>query len=404
MPAPVFYSLSPFGTGDIKVAANIVIASGVASLSAAQTGNIGVGTEIEYNSLHAYIAPNRIGFDSGSVEIKPDTKIADATSGATGIVRFVEVTGGTWGGGDAAGWIYFEKTTGTFGNNNLINRTKPTSSNNVATVNGTIQGNIGGDNDEFVVKSAVGADAANQGSTSVTSIHHVWASLSAFEGAFTGASYINNASLVAADVVAHACCYYDHDDQTADSTALTVDGTTTDATRKIIIFTPVGGSESINNQRSSGIWDANKANLQAAVTGSGVLVISDEDVEIQGLQIMNTHTSAGSDAACIDLIGSAISTFLADSCILRFESTAGTMSSRSALRGNSQSGAIKAINTVVYDVVGGTTQYTNGVQIAGNATWSLYFCSISNCVVGVKRENATLISKNCCVFRFLSYT
>lgn len=52
----VFYSINTFGTGDLKVASNITITSGVAVLSVAQTGNIGVGCSIEYNSLTVYIS------------------------------------------------------------------------------------------------------------------------------------------------------------------------------------------------------------------------------------------------------------------------------------------------------------------------------------------------------------
>jgi len=46
MPAPVFYSLSPFGTGTIETGAgNITITSGVAVLTVAQTGNIAVAVD-----------------------------------------------------------------------------------------------------------------------------------------------------------------------------------------------------------------------------------------------------------------------------------------------------------------------------------------------------------------------
>jgi len=292
MPAPVFYSVSMYGTGSVETGdGTITISSGVASLSVPQTGNIGVGVEIEYNSLHAYIAPNRIAFTGGgTAELLPDTKIEDNVSGATGIVRFVELTGGTWAGADAAGWIYFEKTTGTFGSSNQINRTKPTSSSDICTTNGSLEGNIGGDNDEFVVKSATGADAANQTETSVTSIHHVWATLSAFEGAFTGGSYINNTSLVSVDVVAHCCFYYDHDNYTADSTVTTINWSgTTDATRKLVIFVPTGNSESVNNQGHSGIWDNEKARLYIATSYQQTLTITEEFVDEIGLQIGNSE-------------------------------------------------------------------------------------------------------------------
>ena len=289
MPAPVFYSISPFGTGTIETGAgNITITSGVATLTVEQTGNIGVGVAIEYDTEDiSYIAPNRIGFDSGgTTELKVDTKIEDATSGATGIVRFVELLSGTWAGGDAAGWIYFESTTGTFGNNNTINRTKPTSSSNIATVDGTIEGNIGNGNTEFVVKSAIGADAANQTVTAVTSIHHEYASLSAFEAGFTDAAHINDTDLTNADVVAHACCYYDHDDYTVDSIMAAFDGATTSITQYIICFAPAGGSESKNIQRHLGAKDANKYLL--VVSSDKCVFVKDNHVNLDGLQLGNS--------------------------------------------------------------------------------------------------------------------
>ena len=174
MSKPVFYSVSPVGSStDMKVAANITISSGVATLSVAQTGNIGAGCRINYNSTHCYIAPNRIGFDSGStVEIKIGDKITGGTSSATGIVRAVHVSSGSWSGENAAGYIYFEKTTGTWQDNEQINRTKPSSSTNVGTTNGTLEGNIGNGNTEFVVLTATGGTPSDQSSTSVTHIYH----------------------------------------------------------------------------------------------------------------------------------------------------------------------------------------------------------------------------------------
>ncbi|NIP55958.1 MAG: hypothetical protein GWN13_29875, partial [Phycisphaerae bacterium] len=91
------------------------ISSGVATLTVAQTGNIGVGCDIDFGAgpTNVYIAPNRIPFNSGgTVELKVGNKITGGTSGATGIVRAIELTSGTWTGGDAAGYIYFSSTTG----------------------------------------------------------------------------------------------------------------------------------------------------------------------------------------------------------------------------------------------------------------------------------------------------
>ena len=86
----------------------------------------------------------------------------------------METTSGTWAGGDASGWIYFEKTTGTFNASEQINRTKPTTIYNIAETNGTIQGNIGNGNTEFVVKTATGGTPTDQTEIAVTSNHHDW--------------------------------------------------------------------------------------------------------------------------------------------------------------------------------------------------------------------------------------
>jgi len=300
MPQPVFYSLSPFGTDELKNGSpNIVISSGVATLSVAQTGNIGAGVCIQYDTTgFAWIAPNRIGFDSGSAEIDPGDKIEGDTSEATGIVRFVEVTGGTWGGGDAAGWIYFEKTTGTFQNDEEINELKPVAADNVATIDGTIQGNIGNGNDKFVVKDVDGDDAGNQTSVSVDKIFHNWASLSDFEANFTGANYINDTDLTNADVVAFACCYYDHVGSPGDAntSAFNPDwGGTTGVNNYLKVYTPTGGAESINSQRHAGTFDSSKYRIELTISSGNHYPINVEEqyVRIEGLQINVTgETSA----------------------------------------------------------------------------------------------------------------
>jgi len=299
----VFYSVSPYGTGTLETGdGTIEITSGVATLSVAQTGNIGVGVCVEYNSLECWIAPNRIAFTSGgTTELLTGTKIAGGTSGATGIVRAIEVTSGTWAGGDAAGWIYFESTTGTWNSSEQINRTKPTSSTNIATTNGSLEGNIGNGNTEFVVKNATGGAAANQTSTSVTSVHHEWAALSDFETYFTDGSHINNTSLVTADVVVHACCYYDHDDQTTD-TNVDFYGATTGEDNYVYVYTPIGEAESINNQRHAGTWDTDKFYVQVSATN--VVIMRYDFIKVNGLQINNISTTSSS--SCLLCIGQTV--------------------------------------------------------------------------------------------------
>jgi hypothetical protein len=61
-------------------------------------------------------------FDDGTTEIAEGATVVGGTSGATGVVRRVLVTGGSWGSGTpATGRLIFTSVTGTFQNNEHIN-------------------------------------------------------------------------------------------------------------------------------------------------------------------------------------------------------------------------------------------------------------------------------------------
>jgi len=317
MPNTVWYSCSPFETGDIKTGSpTITISSGVATLSVAQTGNIGCGDCIEYASTAVYIAPNRLGFDSGgTTEIKVGDKIQGATSGATGIIRAVELTSGSWSGGDAAGYFYFEQTTGTWQDNETINRIRPSSASNVATVNGTLQGNIGNGNTQFVVKTATGGTPSDQSSTSVTSIHHEYASLVDLEAGFTDANHLNSTDLTSAgaDVIVHACCYYDHSDYTADS-PVAIDFGTTDTTHYFFTFTPMGNNESINKQRHDGKWNSQRYEIVGS-SDSAAFQFSMKNIWVDGLLLQNTKSGNNSRGVRFVTYGSGLGIKIANTII-----------------------------------------------------------------------------------------
>ncbi|MFA6183740.1 MAG: LamG domain-containing protein [Parcubacteria group bacterium] len=193
----VYYSVGQ-STADLKNGTpNVSITSGVATLSVAQTGNIGVGDVIVANAISYYISSR----SSQSV------------------------------------W-------------NVVTNT--------------------------------GATPTNITSTAVTSIKHVYPSLSA---AVTGAStLLGSSNLTTADVVLNILCYYDSG---ADTTAVTVSGYTTDATRYIKIYTPSNTSTEANNsQRHSGKWDASKYRLE--VSAATALSNSNLYTVIEGLQIYET--------------------------------------------------------------------------------------------------------------------
>lgn len=59
-------------------------------------------------------------FDAGTGEIKVGDTVTGGTSGATGVVTMVQLTSGSWGGGNAAGWLCIKSKTGTFQNDEAL--------------------------------------------------------------------------------------------------------------------------------------------------------------------------------------------------------------------------------------------------------------------------------------------
>lgn len=140
----------------------------------------------------------------------------------------------------------------------------------------------------FHLITSAGANAAEQTSTAVTSIHYEYASLSAAE---TGLQQ----DLTSTDLIMNIACYYDPDDYTADTTGATINGWTTDATRYIRIYTPTGGAQSVYSQRHSGVWNDEKYRM-LRVNNADVSNYEDY-LYLEGLQMSVTTTSVSSDVA-----------------------------------------------------------------------------------------------------------
>lgn len=208
--AVIAYSFSAFGTGDLKTGSpTVTIVSGVATLSVEQTGNIGVG--------------DRITYDTDS--------------------------------------FCFIKT-----------------------VNSSTS---------FDVVTATCGTPADITDSTVVSIAHEYASLAAASAGASDVNHLNTDNLVTGDYILTFPQYYDHDDQTAESTSCTIDGYTTGASNYIKVYTPEGGSESINSQRHAGEWDDNKAFFQCLTSQSSDFIRSDDDyVYFEGLQVHNNSTHA----------------------------------------------------------------------------------------------------------------
>ena len=281
----VFYSVSPFGTGDIKTGSpTLTISGGLATLSVAQTGNIGAGCRVTYDtSKVAYIAPAKLAFTSGGTfQVKLGHRIVGAISGAEAIIRAVELTSGTWAGGDAAGNFYLESQTGTFQSENI----DVDGNSNVATISSDSVGNM---STTFVLKTATGGTPGNEASAvTVNSIAHEYASGSAWEAGFTDANHINNTDLTSAQVIAHGVGYYDHDDDTIDSIVLTIDGTTTSTVYYIHFFCARGNKEAINNNQHNGTRGNGYRIHTSASWGGAVINNNDDNVFIDGISVKNT--------------------------------------------------------------------------------------------------------------------
>lgn len=83
-----------------------------------------------------------IPFNSGSVEPSIGDVISNSANGATAVVREIELTSGSWGGGDAAGIFHVDTDSGTWGGTNNINNDTTVTS-NIATKSGTTTGKLG---------------------------------------------------------------------------------------------------------------------------------------------------------------------------------------------------------------------------------------------------------------------
>lgn len=299
----VYYSVSAFGTGDIKVACNISIVGGVgvATFSEPQTGNIGVGCRV--------ISSNVDGF------------ISEMTNSTTA-----------------------------------------------------------------TIVSALGVAHGNVSSEALTSISHEYASLSAFEAGFTDANHINDTDLINADIKAHACCYYDHDNQTAMGSVTINWGGTVDATRHLKIFTPEGGTESINNQRHLGLWDGNKFFVEGSSVG--IVRVQEGQTRVEGLQFFLNSSGNSRVGLYLDSIGD--DSYVSKN-IIKFS---GTGTGCYGIRTNGDAGQSDYIfNNLVY---GFSTTGSWGINISQNISEEgfIYNNTVYGCTVGIQSasSDATVIN------------
>lgn len=271
----IFYSINAYGTGDLKTGSpNISITSGgVATLSVSQTGNIGIGYAIEYNSTVCYIS---------------------------------RVNSGT----------------------------------------------------SFNVITAIGGTPADQSSTSVTSIHAIWADLADAESNYLGASFLNTTDLVTAQYTCYFCVYYDQADYT-ELDGVTFYGATVNTTYRVVIYAPTASTESVNNQRATtGAWNTQKALIE--IQDGNRISVRDASLKINGLQI--------------DKVGAGGIIYTGDTGTTEIENTYLRNSSETSeyiWQANANNPNIIAKNTVFYNV----TNNMALIRFYGESTITLQCCT-----------------------------
>lgn len=176
--------------------------------------------------------------------------------------------------------------------------------------------------------------------------------------------------LVAADEIAVFECY-----SMQDTTAVTILGWTTDATRYIEIKTP--GAE-----RHDGKWNTAKYYLEADASGTGTLTISEDNVRVEGLQIRHTAGSpSGSDSALRPVSTGGTTDIRVNKCILR--------AGRFTVRIESGSNHYWWNNMIYGGSVG-------GLVVTSSIALDIYSCTIiGGDTYGLVRSSGTVTAKNC---------
>jgi len=181
--------------------------------------------------------------------------------------------------------------------------------------------------------------------------------------------------LVTLNEIAVAECY-----SMQDTTAVTINGFTTDAAHYVEIRTPL-------SERHNGKWDAAKYNL--TVVDADALVLSDDHVRVIGLQIRVSSTVYGRNAIYISFPG--ISEFhLADNIL---DGQLNTLTTSGISTGTSATSAlIKAWNNIIYGFHRG---WNGGIEIPSSGAGSYaYNNTVYDCQYGFKISTTNFELKN----------
>ena len=177
---------------------------------------------------------------------------------------------------------------------------------------------------------------------------------------------------------------------TADTTAVDVNGWTTNATHYILIKTETA------DRHTGRYCDGNNgttARYRLAVSGAPFLISYVEDVRLDGLQIVKTASTA--DHQCVVQVTSFVgyANVWVSNCILKGSGNASYI--ETGLLNNDAHGTVRAWNTVIYGVSTYDSAFCCGVNNGGSIY--LYSCTIIGGTYGIRTVGTTIVAKNCYV-------
>ena len=189
-------------------------------------------------------------------------------------------------------------------------------------------------------------------------------------------------NLVTANTVMAVACYADAND----TTAVVIDGWTTDASHYIRIFTPYLLGHVGATQRHTGTWASGGYALVANTAFFGVLDIRDDYVRVTGLRIENTHAEPAGGADQVEGIESRPNAPFEVQLSHNIIRATGSVAlnphdwSDCGLYQYSDGGVLKAWNNIIYGFGSGIA----GEYINTSGTYVLYNNTIANYVdVGI---------------------
>ncbi len=192
-----------------------------------------------------------------------------------------------------------------------------------------------------------------------------YTSLSAWEAG-------EQADIVSLDEIRQAECY-----SMSDTTAITIDGWTTDATRYIRIYTP-------SAERHDGKYNTSKYRIE--VTNTRLVDCLEDFVRFEGVQFLVT-TNAGAQG--IRTIVNATNEIRVDSCIFKgVITTASEVDGISAITNTN----LKVKNCIFYDFVN-ATNFMAGIYLnASILSAFIYNSTFHNCRFGIHSDAAAGLS------------